>query len=167
MVNIIGLFPRSQDEDYQIKKLEEAGFKNENIQVLTKVNTIRKLLGCEPRQVVAKFAGLGAFFGIAVYGIFALVASWCECYLLHFSIDIAFGIILAGLATGALIGGFLGCIIGLAEYEQDTHRYTQGVIMGEKVFVLRTEENDIEKARTTLHQLGCVGIKMIPKQKEE
>jgi hypothetical protein len=161
---VIGLFPCNQEVSYQLEQLEGAGFTKDNIQVLTNARTVLKLLGCEPNCVVARCAGWGALFGIALYGVFALVASWCDCFLFQFSHPIAFEIILVGTIFGALIGGFMGGITGMAEYEKDTHLYTQGVRMGNSVLVLQTELGDVERAKSTLRQMGCIGVSIIPEQ---
>lgn len=166
MSTVIGLFPCNQEVSHQIRRLEEDGFARESIRVLTQVGAIQKLLGCEPNHVVAQYAGWGAFSGIAVYSIFALVAGWCECNLFQFSRIIAFDTILVGTLFGALIGGIIGGITGMAEYEKDTHLYTQGVKTGNKVLVLKTESRDIERAKSTLRQVGCIGVRMIPEQVE-
>lgn len=147
MSTVIGLFPCNQEMNYQVGKLEEAGFGKDNIRVITNNRAVLKLLGCEPNCVVARYAGWGAFFGIAVYGIFALVASWCDCILFQFSHIVAFDIILVGTLFGALIGGIMGGITGMAEYEKETHLYTQGVRMGNRVLVLQTEPGDVERAK--------------------
>ena len=66
--------------------------------------------------------------------------------------------------VGALIGGIIGGITGMAEYEKDTHLYTQGVQMGNRVLVLLTELGYVERAKTSLLQVGCISVRMIPEQ---
>lgn len=162
MSTIIGLFPSQKDIDEELRQMEEAGFSKDNIRVITKDRPIKKLLGCEPNRIVAEHAASGALFGIAVYGIFVLVAVWCDCMLYPISQLIAFEIILVGILCGALFGGIIGLFIGMAEYEKDTHLYTQGIRIGDKVFVLQTELDNVEKAKETLSQIGCLGVRMLP-----
>ena len=162
MNTIIGLFPSQKDINEELKQMEEAGFSEDNIRVITKDRPIKKLLGCEPNRILAEHAAAGALFGIAVYGIFVLVAVWCDCMLYPISQLIAFEIILVGILCGALFGGIIGLFIGMAEYEKDTHLYTQGIRIGDKVFVLQTEIDNVEKAKEKLSQIGCLGVRMLP-----
>ena len=166
MITVIGLFPANQEVSQEIEQLEEAGFAKDNIRVLTKDRPVKKLLGCEPNRIVAEYASWGALLGITVYGIFILVAVWCDCILYPISQLIAFEIVLIGILIGALIGGIIGVFTGLAEYEKETHLYTQGINIGDKVFVLQTERGDMEKAIEILNQIGCLGVWMLPQLKE-
>lgn len=166
MSTVIGLFPSNNDGSEELKRMEEAGFTKDNIRVITKGRQIKKLLGCEPNRIVAEYATWGAFLGIAVYGIFVLVAVWCDCILYQISQLIAFEIVLVGILIGTLIGGIIGGLTGMAEYEKDTHLYTQGINIGDKVFVLQTESGDAEKAIEALNQIGCLGVRMLPKLNE-
>jgi hypothetical protein len=166
MSTVIGLFPCNQEVSYQVGQLEEAGFGKDNIRVVTNNSAILNLLGCEPKRVVTKYAIWGALFGIAVYSIFALVAGWCECNLFQFNRIVAFVTILVGTIFGALIGGIMGGITGMAEYEKDSHIYTQGVRMGNRVFVLQTELEGVGRAKTAFRQVGCTGVRVVPAQEE-
>ncbi len=62
--------------------------------------------------------------------------------------------------------GIIGVFTGMAEYEKEAQLYTQGINIGEKVFVLQTERGDVEKAIETLNQIGCLGVWMLPQLKE-
>ena len=162
MSTVIGLFPSNQGIHEQLQKMEEAGFTKDSIRVITKERPIKKLLGCEPNRIVAQYGMWGALLGITVYGIFVLVGVWCDCLIYPISQLIAFEIVLVGILIGAFIGGIIGGFTGLAEYEKDTHLYTQGIRIGDKVFVLQTERGDAEKAIETLNQIGCLGVRMLP-----
>jgi len=166
VITVIGLYPSNQEVIQEIHQLEDAGFTKDNIRVLTKIGTIKKILGFDPNRIVAAYASWGALLGIAIYGIFILVAVWCDCILYPISQLIAFEIVLIGILIGALIGGIIGVFTGLAEYEKETHLYTQGINIGDKVFVLQTESGDEGKAINTIHQIGCLGIRMLPQSEE-
>ncbi|MGB6681813.1 MAG: hypothetical protein WBF08_10900 [Candidatus Bathyarchaeia archaeon] len=166
MSTVFGLFPSNQDVSEELKKIGEAGFSQDSIRVLTKERPIKKLLGCEPNRIVAKYASWGALLGISTYGILVLVAVWCDCNLYLISQLIAFEIVLIGILIGALIGGIIGGFTGMAEYKKDTHLYTQGINIGDKVFVLQTERGDVEKAIKILNQIGCLGVRMLPQSNE-
>lgn len=166
MSTVIGLFPSNQDVSEEYRKMEEDGFSKEQIRVITKDRPIKKILGCKPSRIVAKYASWGALLGIAAYGIFILVAVWCDCAIYHISQLIAFEIVLIAILIGGIVGGFIGLFLGMAEYEKDTHLYTQGINLGHKVFVLQTKRIDEEKAVNTLHQIGCLGIRVVTKFNE-
>jgi len=146
MSTVIGLFPSNNDGSEELKRMEEAGFTKDNIRVITKGRQIKKLLGCEPNRIVVEYASWGALLGIGLFGIFTFVAVWCDCILYPISQLIAFEIVLVGILIGALIGGIIGVFSGLAVYEKDTYLYTQGIHVGDNVFVLQTPREDIEKA---------------------
>jgi hypothetical protein len=162
MNTVIGLLPSNQEICEELKRIEEAGFTNENVRVITKEKSIKKILGCKPNRIVAKYASWGALLGIATYGIFILVAVWCDCSIYHISQLIAFEIILIGIIIGASVGGIIGVFSGMAEYEKDTHLYTQGIKFGNKVLLLQTESNNSEQAIEMLSQIGCLGVRILP-----
>ena len=166
MSTVIGLFRANQEVSQEIEQLEEAGFAKDNIRVLTKDRPVKKLLGCEPNRIVAEYASWGALLGITVYGIFILVGVLCDCILYPISQLIAFEIVLVGILIGALIGGIIGGLTGMAEYEKNAHLYTQGINIGDKVFVLQTESGDEGKAINTLHQISCLGVRMLSQSEE-
>jgi hypothetical protein len=107
MSTVIGLFPSNQDACEELKRMEKAGFTKDNIRVITKCRPIMKLLGCEPNRIVAEYASWGALLGIAIHGIFILVAVWCDGILYPISQLIAFEIVLVGILIGSLIGGII------------------------------------------------------------
>ena len=163
MDTIIGLFPYQQDGFYLLQQLVDAGIDVNKIRVFTQEKPIQKLFGSEPKRMAVRYAIWGTLFGIAVYGIFGLIAGWCECNLFYFSQLIAIKTILIGILVGAIIGGLLGGITDIAENEKDTHLYTQGVRMGDTVFVIRTELDEIENANSSLHQNGLYWCKDNPR----
>jgi hypothetical protein len=165
MSGVIGLFPCKQEVTYQIEKLEDAGYPRDRIRIITESGSIHQLLCCDPNPIVKAYAGWGAFIGIAIYGIFALVASWCECNLLHFGPNIGLGIVIVGVLCGAFIGAFIGGIVGMAEYEKDTHLYTRGISKGSKVLVLETNTEQSERAERALRTIGCTGVRCLDNQR--
>ena len=164
MGTVISLAPSSLNYYDILNYIKHEGFDNHEIIVLRSEKEFQKTLGCDPSCIVVNYASWGALIGIAIYGVFAVFAALCNCNLLHYSTKITLGIALIGISFGAFIGGFMGCIVGLAEYEKDTHFYTQGIRMGEKLIVLRIEQTEIDKAIATLLQIGCTGVKSISQQ---
>ena len=153
-----------KDVDDRLNVLEDAGYPRESIRIITKSGPMHQLLCCDPNPIVKTYAAGGAFIGIAIYGIFALAASWCECNIFHFSPKIGLGIVMVGVLFGALIGAFIGGIVGVAEYEKDTHLFTRGISMGSKVLVLETNTEQSERAERALCNIGCTGVRCLDNQ---
>lgn len=161
MNTIIGLLPSQSDPISEIEKLVDTGIPEEDVSVLTQEKAIREILGCDPICTIRYYAIWGALIGGAIYSVFGILAAWCECNL--FGFDQANGLLtlMGGVLAGGFVGGVLGAIIGLGKSEENTHLYTQGARMGNRVIVLRTESGNVEKAKTMLSQLGCIGVRMI------
>jgi hypothetical protein len=164
MSTIIGLIPDQREISTEVERLVETGIPEENILVLAKEKAVREILGCDPICTVRYYAIWGALLVGTIYGIFGIVAAWCECNLLGFNQPSGMLTLIGGVLAGGFVGGILGAIIGLGESEENTHLYTQGVRIGNRVLVLQTESGDVEKAKKTLRQVGCIGVRMIPKQ---
>lgn len=162
MNTIIGLLPSQRDPISEVEKLVSRGVPEEDVYVLTQEKAIREILGCDPICTIKYYAIWGALIGVAIYSVFGILAAWCECNLLGFDQPNGLLTLVGGVLAGGFVGGVLGAIIGLGKSEENTHLYTQGARMGNKVLVLRTESGDVEKAKTILRQLGCIGVRMIP-----
>jgi hypothetical protein len=162
MKPVIGLFGREVDSSLVINRLKAAGIAEDKVRLLTQEGAIRKLLECEPSGLVSRYTALGAFFGIAIYGIFGLVASFCQCNLLHFGHNFGIATILGLTLGGIFVGGIIGCLIGAAESEKDSHLYVQGARIGGRVIVVQTGEEDFENVKRILEQANVSGVKLLP-----
>lgn len=161
MNTIIGLLPSQSDPISEIEKLVDTGIPEEDVSVLTQEKAIREILGCDPICTIRYYAIWGALIGGAIYSVFGALAAWCECNLFGFDQTNGLLTLMGGVLAGGFVGGVLGAIIGLGKSEENTHLYTQGARMGNRVIVLRTESGNVEKAKTMLSQLGCIGVRMI------
>ena len=166
MKPVIGFFWYEIDTSRAVNRLKQAGFAEDKISILTQESAIRSLLGCKPVVVVPKYAALGAFFGIIIYGIFGLVAGWCQCNWFSFEQMYGIGAFLGIILGGAFVGGFLGCIAGVAESEKDSHLYVQGTRMGGRVIVVQVYEEDAESVASILEQEKASGVKSIERKGE-
>ena len=162
MKKVIGLSPYSKDVNAYVKRLEELGFSKTRLSVVNDENSIRCLLGCNPTPIVVQYASWGIILGVSVYGIFALVAMWCDCIIYPVNRLVAAEIVIIGMIAGALIGGLLGVFIGWAEYEKNTHLYIQGVNIGESVIVLEAGIRETDRAVEVLQAIGCQGVCVLP-----
>ena len=154
MTRVIGLISGKQTITRELNLLYEAGFTENDIQVITLNREVEKLLGHKKYNIIANYAVWGAFIGGAIYTIFTLVAAWCNCNLLNFSLTISLEIVLVSIFVGGFIGGFLGLISGIGKYENEITPYTQGVRKGEKLIAVQVDEKEIEKAKQILQSCG-------------
>jgi hypothetical protein len=161
MISIIGLFDDEKDATRSTQKLKDAGFPEDKISIITREDAIHKLLGCEPACIVRRYIAWGASIGIAIYATLGLFAGMCQCNLLHFGHAYGIGTFLGGILAGALVGGAMGCLVGAAEYEKDSHLYVQGARMGGKVIAIQASEEDIENVKLILEQGKALGVKAL------
>jgi hypothetical protein len=161
MNTVIGLISDEQKINRELSLLNKAGFSEDNIQVFSLDRELEKFFSHEKYSVIARYAGWGAFIVGVIYTVFALVAAWCDCNLLHYSFKISFEIIPVGLLVGGFIGGFLGLISGIAEYENEITPYTQGVRRGGKVIAVQVDEEETEKAKQVLQNGGINRVRTL------
>jgi hypothetical protein len=69
--------------------------------------------------------------------------------------------VLGVLLAGAIVGGLLGCIVGVAEFEKDSHLYVQGARLGGRVIVVQASEEDAERVKRILEQENASGVKAL------
>ena len=162
MKTVIGLYHAHEPIDKQIMLIEKAGFTRDLVSVISEDNSARRLLGCDPIKIVSLYASWGALSGMMIYGVFMLFAAVCDCMIYAINQLLASEIVFAGLLAGSVIGGLLGIFIGLAEYEQNTHLYLQGIQFGNKLLVIETHTKDAEKAVQVLKDTGCLGVRKLP-----
>jgi hypothetical protein len=167
MSTVIALFPPGRDVNHEILLLKDGGVAEDNLRLLTRDSAIRKLLGCDPTCVVTKYARRGALLVGVIYVIAALVASWCECNIFNYSEVFAINIIFAAILVGGFIGAIMGSLVGIAEFEKDSHLYTQGARRGGKVLVLQVPGVDVEKAMEILRRGDSTGVRLLHKPKKD
>jgi len=166
MSTVIGLYPANQEVSQEIERLKYAGFVRDNIRVLNNDGAIKKLLGCDPYHILGKYASWGTLFGIVVYGVLILSAILFDSNFYPIGQTIGFEIILVGILFCALMGGIIGAIKGLAQYQEDTYLYTQRINIDDNLFILQTPREDEEKAVKALCQIGCRDVRVVSEKNE-
>ena len=167
MYPVIGLFWREVDTAQVVNKLKEAGFPEDKISIFTQESALRSLLGCKPSDVIPKYATLGVLFGIIIYGIFGLLAGWCQCNWFNFEQMYGIAAFLGIILGGVFVGGFLGCIAGIAESEEDSHLYIQGARLGGRVIIVQANRENVERALSILEQAKASGVKSLERQGDQ
>ena len=161
MSMIIGILPSQFDISTEVEGLIEFGLSSEDIQILTKENSIQKALGCNPICTVKYNAVGGALLIGAIYGIFGVVAAWCECNLFSFDQPFGYLTLIGGVLAGGLVGGILGAMLGLGESEKHSHLYVQEARLGATVVLVNTMLEKAEQTREFMRKGGFIGIKTL------
>jgi hypothetical protein len=161
MTSLIALIKGDEPLARLVQRLKEAGFSEDRVRVLNQEKAILRILGCDPRCTVSRYAALGAFLGAAAYAIPALLAGLCQCNLFQFSQVYGIGAFAGGILAGAFIGGGLGVFYGAAEFEKDSQLYVQGTRIGGSVIVIHTYEAEVENVRYILEQEKASGVKTL------
>lgn len=161
MSKIIGILPSQFDISTEVEGLVEFGLSSEDIQILTKENSIQKALGCNPICTVKYYAVGGALLIGAIYGIFGVVAAWCECNLLSFDQPFGYLTLIGGVLAGGLVGGILGAMLGLGESEKHSHLYVQEARLGATVVLVNTMLEKAEQTGEFMRKGGFIGIKTL------
>ena len=78
---------------------------------------------------------------------------------------ILYEILILGILVGIIIGGIIGGLTGMAKYEGVTHLYTRGISLGERLFVLKTDPDNLETAKKVLQKNGCIGVQSFTETK--
>ena len=158
---IIGILPNQFDIISKVNGLVEFGLPSENIQILTKENSIQKALGCDPICTVKYYAVGGAVLIGVIYSIFGLVAAWCECNLLSFDQPYGYLTLIGSVLAGGLVGGILGAMLGLGESEKHSHLYVQEARLGATVVLVNTMGDNAEQTKEFMRRGGFIGIKTL------
>lgn len=133
MTHVIGLFARDLDYNRSIAELRTAGLNPEKIGLTSREQVVWDVLGCGSARIVTIYAGIGVLLGLLIYGISALLASWCQGNLFHFSQIIQIGTLIGGVLSGMLVGGSLGVFLGIGKLEEVTTIYRQAKRLDGKV----------------------------------
>jgi hypothetical protein len=105
METVVGLSRREGDVQHVTRELEEKGFGQDSIDMLTRGS--RKRLADECGHPVVMSAGLSGAIGIAIYVAYSLGAALTGCTSCQY--DSAF--VVGTLMGCAVIGGFVGALL--------------------------------------------------------
>jgi hypothetical protein len=118
-------------------------------------------MGCGSARIVAKYTGAGALIGLLIYGISALLASWCQCNLFHFGQMVQVGTLIGGILAGIFVGGSLGVFVGINKLEEVTMIYSQGKRIDGKVLDVYVSSKQADYIKNVLQRDGADEVRVI------
>lgn len=148
--SIIGVFSSRQEAEKAIQSLRQQGFKEEEINIISKEN---KKNGEYYDDDIAD----GALTGGTLGGIGGLILGAGALAIPGIGPVIAAGPIAAAL-SGAVAGGITGGLIDWGIPAESSSRYEQHVAQGNILAVIRTQEAKVQQAAQILRQNGAKDV---------
>jgi hypothetical protein len=159
---VIGMFSSVKDVLSSIEKLEQAGFAEDKIGVLTQSNAARKLLTGNLIRRVIPHIGWGALLGFAIFCLIGLAVDWYACCnLFAYGMMFWVGGVVAYSLAGAVLGAAAGWFFGLDKIERETDFYSQNVGKGGQLITVQTNDQMVTKVMDILRQQDAVGVKTL------
>ena len=162
---VIGLVQDAEQLEEALARVERAGFRREQLSVVTQENVVQEHLGGDPREFVGGSAAAGILGGTAVGGLLGILAGATLLLVPGVGPVVAAGSVSAaisaaatGAGIGAAYGGFMGALIGLGMSEEDAHRYVENVRRGRALLAVEVPEDRVSEARVALRRGGATAI---------
>ena len=157
-----GIFSTQTQAEKAVDTLLAAGFRNDDISVLTSDKQTSKEFAAEKNTKAPEGAATGATAGGALGGTLGLLAGIGALAIPGVGPFIAAGPImgaLAGLGVGAATGGLIGALVGMGIPEYEAKRYEGRVKEGGILLSVHCDDSDwVSKAKDILKQLGAEDI---------
>lgn len=160
MTHVIGFFNREMDYDRSVTDLQSAGLQPEPVGLISREQVVGEVMGCGSARIVAMYAGGGALLGFIIYGISALLASWCQCNLFGFGEIIQIGTLIGGVLAGMFVGGSLGVFVGISKLEEVTDIYYQGKRADGKVLDVKVHKARADQVKQILKRYGAYEVRV-------
>jgi hypothetical protein len=158
MTHVIGLFSRDLDYNRSFNALRAAGLNPEKLGLVTREQLVGDVLGCGSARIVTIYAGAGGLLGLSIYGISALLASWCQCNLFQFSQMVQIGTLIGGILAGVFVGGSLGIFFGISKLEAVTTIYFEGKRKDGKVLNVKAKNKQADQIKDVLQRAGAYEV---------
>lgn len=118
-------------------------------------------MGCSSVKIVAMYAGAGALLGLLIYGITAILASWCQCNLFRFGELVQIKVLFGGVLSGVFVGGSFGVFVGIGKLEDVTMFYHLGKRTNGKVLDVQVEKERADKVKDVVIRYGAYEVRVI------
>lgn len=172
MKTIVGLFANLEDADQALHRLNEAGFKKDQISVLARDTAIATDAGDEPTAgEVAGSAGKGAMAGGVVGGVLGVLAGVGAVLIpglgaafVAGSLATTLGLAAGGAGVGAAVGGILGAMLELSISEEDAEIYAEAVKRGHILVAVQAAGEDVTLAERIMANANAEDVKNLREQ---
>jgi hypothetical protein len=161
MTHVIGLFSRDLDYNRSFRALRAAGLNPEKLRLVNREQLVGDILGCGSARVVAIYAGVGGLLGFLIYGISALLASWCQCNLFQFNQRVQVVTLIGGILAGIFVGVSLGIFFGISMLEEVTSIYWEGRRKDGKVLDVKAKRKQVDQIKNVLQSDGAYEVRFI------
>jgi hypothetical protein len=161
MTHVIGLFTCEADYDRSFIDLRAAGLKPEQVGLNSRERVVEDVMGCGSGRIVAMYMGGGALLGFTIYGVSALLASWCQCNLFGFGELVQIGTLIGGVLAGMFVGGSLGVFVGISKLEEVTTIYYQGKRLDGKVLDVIVQKGRADQVMEVLKRDGAYEVRVV------
>lgn len=161
MPHVIGLFTRELDYDRSVIDLRSAGLRPEQVGLISREQVVGDVMGCGSARIVEMYAGAGALLGFIIYGISALLASWCQCNLFGFDEIVQIRTLVGGVLAGMFVGGSLGVFAGISRLEEVTTIYYQGKRLDGKILDVKVNKTRADQVKEVLKRDGAYDVRVV------
>ena len=167
MTIVAGLFDRYEDADRSIRALYNYGITTNEINVVTRAETVQSRPDYQVTQSVehAPAIGTAAVGGAATGGLIGLVAGVAALLIPGIgpvitvgTLATALGLTAAGAGIGAAAGGLIGALTDLGFSEEETNVYAEGIKRGSILVTVHTEDEERHEVADLLHEAGAADV---------
>ncbi len=170
MRTVVALYDRLDDAQQAVRALIDAQFNHEDITFIARdatgeyaeyVNQPGENRAAAGGSGLNAGAGEGAGIGAVIGGLGGLLLGLGTLAIPGIGPVIAAGPIIAGLAgasAGAIAGGLIGGLVDIGIPEEHANYYAEGVRRGGSLVMVRTQDQDAEKARQIMNRFNPVDI---------
>ncbi len=159
---VFGIFPSTSQAEQAVDTLIAAGFRSDDISVLSPDQQTTKEFATEKNTKAPEGTTTGATAGGAIGGTLGLLAGIGALAIPGLGPFIAAGPImgaLAGLGAGAATGGLIGALVGMGMPEYEAKRYEGRVKDGGVLLSVHCDDSDwVGKAKDILKRVGADDI---------
>lgn len=162
---VLALFGTVEQAEQAVNSLEEAGYKQDEIDLLAQEEAVKSLIEDPRPETTKESATAGAVGGGAVGGLIGLIAGASTAIIMGVgtvltggALAAALGITAAGAGIGASYGGLLGALMGWGVSEGDIQHFIEGVRDGKILVAVETERNGSEQAAAIMRDAGATHV---------
>ena len=161
MKTIIGLFSKDDYVEASISKLEDAGIKREQINVLAYENIVADLLEGHQTQTFIRYAAWGIAISAIGFIFFELIGSLCDCGITIYGFYVELDRLLLFVMAGVGLGLLVAYLIGVEHLRGSPRPYTFNVQNGSKVIVVQVSDEREAEIIETLHAENGAAIRTL------